>query len=199
MVEPIIPADRCVVDILEDIRVDRDTIAAVERLKRAGYRIALDDFQYSDEYIPLLQIADFVKLDARALTRAQAEDHVSILKRYGAQIIAEKIESESELLAWASLGCNLFQGYYLRRPEILDGRRLDCRHQHARRGVDLWPSAPRQLSALPAEYGNPDAAAGSRSVRGRCRIPLGVASGFGGARQLPARLSRVCASAGPYV
>jgi EAL and modified HD-GYP domain-containing signal transduction protein len=124
MVDPIIPADRCVVEVLEDVRVDPDTVAAVERLKRAGYRIALDDFTYSEEYIPLLRIADFVKFDVRAVPSCEARRHVSIVKRYGVQIIAEKIESEPELRAWAALGCDLFQGYYLRRPEVLDGRRL---------------------------------------------------------------------------
>lgn len=124
MVDPIIPADRCVVEVLEDVRVDRDTVAAVERLKRGGYRIALDDFTYSEEYIPLLRIADFVKLDVRAVPSHDAHQHVCLLKRYGVQIIAEKIESERELRIWAALGCDLFQGYYLRRPEVLDGRRL---------------------------------------------------------------------------
>src|SRR4029078_3376102 len=41
MQDPILPADRCVIEILEDVAADQETLAAVHHLGARGYRIAL--------------------------------------------------------------------------------------------------------------------------------------------------------------
>ena len=68
MLDPILPADRCVVEILEDVVADA-ILDAVRRLKSLGYRIALDDLVQTAQSQPLIPFADFIKLDYRALWR----------------------------------------------------------------------------------------------------------------------------------
>ena len=67
--DPILPADRCVMEVLEDVAADPETLEALRRLKKLNYRIALDDFVYSDELVPMIELADYVKLDLQALGR----------------------------------------------------------------------------------------------------------------------------------
>lgn len=122
--DPLLPPDRCVIEVLEDVPVNAETEAALERLKRRGYRIALDDFVYTEARIPFLRLADWVKLDVRALGLRQFHAARERLRAWGVQIVAEKIESENEFQACKEAGCDLFQGYYLRRPEVLRGRRI---------------------------------------------------------------------------
>ena len=124
LMDPILPADRCVVEVLETIEVDDRVAAGVRHLKQLGYRIALDDFLLDGPLVPLLPLADFVKLDCRALGEARLRDHVRAPRPYGARLLAEKIESEIEFERCRKLGCELFQGYYLRKPEVLTGRRI---------------------------------------------------------------------------
>jgi EAL and modified HD-GYP domain-containing signal transduction protein len=121
---PILPADRCVIEVLEDVAADAGTLNALRRLKSLKYRIALDDFVYSADLVPMIALADYVKLDLQALGRAGFQEHFDLLRRFDAAIIAEKIESEAEFLWCRQLGCALFQGYYLRRPEVISGRRI---------------------------------------------------------------------------
>jgi EAL and modified HD-GYP domain-containing signal transduction protein len=121
---PIIPADRCVIEVLEDVPVNGETVGAIERLKKLGYRVALDDFVYSDERRPFLELADYVKLDVRALAPAELERHVALIKPLRKRIVAEKVESEQEFRRCHGAGCDLFQGYYLRRPETVSGARI---------------------------------------------------------------------------
>ena len=47
--DPILPADRCVIEVLEDVAPDAETLDALRHLKSLNYRIALDDFVYSEE------------------------------------------------------------------------------------------------------------------------------------------------------
>jgi hypothetical protein len=44
--KPVLPPDRCVVEVLEDIVADAETVQAIRRLKQLNYRIALDDFVF---------------------------------------------------------------------------------------------------------------------------------------------------------
>jgi EAL and modified HD-GYP domain-containing signal transduction protein len=146
-VDPIVPPDRCVIEVLEDVPVNSETTGNLERLKRLGYRIALDDFVYSDAQLPFLRLAQYVKLDLRNLSPAEFRSHVKILKGFRVKIIAEKVESEEEFQKSRALGCHLFQGYYLRKPEVLRGRRIPANRLSA-------------LSLL-AECMNPELSAGA--------------------------------------
>jgi EAL and modified HD-GYP domain-containing signal transduction protein len=123
-VAPILPPDRCVIEVLEDVAADPGTLDALRRLKSLHYRIALDDFVYSEAIVPMIALADYVKLDLQALGAGRFQEHLALLRRFDAGIIAEKVESEAEFRWCKKLGCALFQGYYLRRPEVLSGRRI---------------------------------------------------------------------------
>jgi len=122
--DPIVPPDRCVIEVLEGVPVNRETVGDLERLRGMGYRIALDDFVYSDGMAPFLHLAHYVKLDLRSLSPGELRRHVDRLQRFRVRIVAEKVESEEEFRDSQALGCDLFQGYYLRKPEVVRGRRI---------------------------------------------------------------------------
>ena len=124
LLDPIVPPDRCVVEVLEDIVADKEMVDAVRRLKSMGYRIALDDFTYTPQSSPLIEYADYIKLDYRALGGQGFVEQVRFLRGGRARLVAEKIESEAEFRWCRKLGCELFQGYYLRQPEVLSGRHI---------------------------------------------------------------------------
>jgi EAL and modified HD-GYP domain-containing signal transduction protein len=122
--DPIVPPDRCVIEVLEDVAADPETLAALRHLKSLEFRIALDDFVYSGALVPMLELADYVKLDLHALGTERFHEQYTLLRPFAAKVVAEKIESETEFRWCRKLGCELFQGYYLRRPEVLSGRRI---------------------------------------------------------------------------
>jgi EAL and modified HD-GYP domain-containing signal transduction protein len=121
---PILPANRCIVEVLEDVTAEPETVAALRRLKGLNYRIALDDFVFSEALVPMIELANFIKLDMRALGAGGFQEQLRLLRRFPVRIVAEKIESEAEFRWCRKLGSELFQGYYLRRPEVLRGRHI---------------------------------------------------------------------------
>jgi len=114
-----VPAGLIVLEILEDQVIDEQLIAALCELKRHGYQLALDDFQYSPEAEPLLRFVDVVKLDLLALGRESLAQHVARLKPYGITVVAEKLETHADHAYCAEVGCDLFQGFFFREPELL--------------------------------------------------------------------------------
>jgi EAL and modified HD-GYP domain-containing signal transduction protein len=111
-------------EILEDELLDERLVHALIELKRQGYRIALDDFQYSVSAERLLSLVDVVKLDLVAMGRERMAREVARLKPYGVTLLAEKVESHDDYAFCHGLGCDLFQGFFFCRPELLRRREI---------------------------------------------------------------------------
>jgi EAL and modified HD-GYP domain-containing signal transduction protein len=111
-------------EILEDELLDERFVHALIDLKRQGYRLALDDFVYSVSAERLLTLVDMVKLDLLALGREGLAREVARLKPYGATLLAEKVESYEDHAYCAELGCDLFQGFFFCRPELMHNRKI---------------------------------------------------------------------------
>src|SRR3954469_17898323 len=58
-----LPQERVVLELLEDQGTDDELLSALAALRRDGYTIALDDFEWSAEREPALAYADIVKID----------------------------------------------------------------------------------------------------------------------------------------
>ena len=121
-----LPKDSCIVEILEDVRPSRKTLAAVKRLKDAGYTIAVDDYFGQPQLKPFLDLADIVKIDILELNsdvRSIAKAIENIPKD-SVQLLAEKVEDSETFTSLKFLGFDLFQGYFFSKPEIIPGKKL---------------------------------------------------------------------------
>ena len=119
----VFPADRVVIEVLEDIAVDMALITAIRALSTQGYTIALDDFVLRDHLRPLLEVADIVKVDILTLDRPTLQEYVTQLRPYNVQLLAEKVETRDDFDFCRDLGFDYFQGYFLCRPDIVKGQR----------------------------------------------------------------------------
>lgn len=116
------PADRIVLEVLEDIRPTPQMIAALKSLRSKGYKIALDDFVLTQETKAFLPYADIIKLDVMSCSKEVLAKRVQILKRLPITLLAEKVETWAEYQQCKEMGFTLFQGYFLSKPETMDNR-----------------------------------------------------------------------------
>lgn len=121
----LLPAEKVVLEILEDVPPTATVVDRCRQLKSMGYQLALDDFRYRPELEPLIGVASYVKLDARALTPQEIVEHVNRLRGRGLRFIAEKVETREEFKALRAQLINYYQGYYFARPETLSMKRMD--------------------------------------------------------------------------
>ena len=120
----LLPPTLAVVEVLESVPVDDLVIAALKRLKQAGYLVALDDFVFNDPREPLAEFADIIKVDIRQTT---PEHYAVMMTRYGSwlrHLLAEKVETREEFTATKKAGFTYFQGYFFRRPEVLQTKEI---------------------------------------------------------------------------
>lgn len=119
----LLPCERVVLEILEDITVDKELVNAVQKLSTQGYIIALDDFTYSDDLRPLVEIADIIKLDVMAMTDNEIEKQVQFLRSFDTLLLAEKVETMEQFSFLKTLKFDYYQGYFLSKPSIIKGKR----------------------------------------------------------------------------
>lgn len=117
--------DKVVLEVLENITVDDELLAALTRLRDQGYVLAVDDFTGEPERLPLLPLAGVVKLDLLSLTGSLTE-LVELVREHAPQatILAERVEDEDVVTRCVELGIDAFQGYYFERPAVLETIRL---------------------------------------------------------------------------
>jgi c-di-GMP-related signal transduction protein len=118
----LLPSTSTVVEVLESVPADPDVVAACQRLKEAGYIIALDDYVANDPREGLAEMADIIKVEMQLTTE---EQQVALIKQFGpwrCRMLAEKIETRAEFVRARDQGFVYFQGYFFRRPEMMNTR-----------------------------------------------------------------------------
>ena len=119
----LLPKENIIIEILEREEATRSTVDACERMRSLGYSLALDDFILDDNNLPLLDMADIVKVEFPSLALHLQRD---LIKRYKTKVkfLAEKIETREEYQQAVELGYDLFQGYFFSKPCIVNSKEI---------------------------------------------------------------------------
>lgn len=120
----LLPPDKVVVEIQENVPADESVVGACQRLKRQNYNVALDNFGPNDPREALVPYADFIKID---ISKVTPEDSIALAKRYASgkcRMLAQKVETREQMIAASNAGYALFQGYFFRRPERMRARHI---------------------------------------------------------------------------
>jgi EAL and modified HD-GYP domain-containing signal transduction protein len=111
-------------EILETVSVDDEVLDACRRLKRAGYRLALDDFVDSPDMAPLVELADYIKVDFLATPHPEQERLAREMLRRNVRLIAEKVETQEAFQKGMAMGYRYFQGHFFCEPQMAERRTI---------------------------------------------------------------------------
>jgi c-di-GMP-related signal transduction protein len=114
----LLPPENLVLEILSTVPPDEEVMLACTQLKRAGVKIALDDYTVDDPREPLAYFADFIKVDLRQTSLADAGIIVAG-HRAVCRMIAMKVETRQDFQFAKKAGFHLVQGYFFRRPQMV--------------------------------------------------------------------------------
>lgn len=121
----ILPRSHLVVEILEGILPVKDVVKACRKLKKQGYMLSLDDFVFSEEYRPFLELVDIVKIDFLNRKEEEIKKDVKLLSEYGnIRLLAEKVETQEIFSVSKEMGFTLFQGYFFSKPVIMERKSI---------------------------------------------------------------------------
>lgn len=119
----LLPAEHLVLELPDTIPAPSDYLELCRHLRAKGYRFALDNFSPNSASRPLLEIADYVKIDMQNLYVEQLSQIVALVP-VSSRIIATKVETSADYWFCKNLGIGLFEGYYFAKPETLTAKTL---------------------------------------------------------------------------
>ena len=125
-----IPKELMVAEILETVKPDPEVIGACEKLKKAGYLLAMDDFVYDEAYRHLMDLTDFVKVDFLSTPKDERRSLIRKFTSLGIRFLAEKVETPEALREALDLGYTYFQGYFFSKPTILSEKDIPAYKLH---------------------------------------------------------------------
>ena len=118
-----LPNKDIAIEILETVEPDERCLLACTELKKAGYKIVLDDFVYHPKFDPFIAIADIIKVDFLLSSAVECEALPRRFKnRTDLIFLAEKVENYDQYIQGMKWGYSLFQGYFFCKPVVLNTR-----------------------------------------------------------------------------
>ncbi|SDK31643.1 EAL and HDOD domain-containing protein [Halanaerobium congolense] len=115
------------IEVLETVTVDQKLLSGLETYKEMGFKIVLDDFVFSEDLIPLIKLADYIKIDFIITKGAERKKIITICNQYNSDIqyIAEKVETYDEFFAAKDMGFDYFQGFFFTKPKIIKAKKTN--------------------------------------------------------------------------
>ncbi|WP_294966436.1 EAL domain-containing protein [Sulfurimonas sp.] len=112
----ILDKNKFMLEILETTDLTKKVVSKIKSYHNQGYKIAIDDFDCSFEMIKKFTI----KVDVQASEPVNFNNVVIKLKEKGLKLLAEKVETKKEYKMCFEMGFDLFQGYYLDKPQTVE-------------------------------------------------------------------------------
>lgn len=114
--------------LMEDIEKN---LKIVDKLRENGFIVEIDDFGSGYSSLNMLKdiTADVIKLDMKFLQKCKNEVRsktilqamVELVKKLGMQVVVEGVETREQFELLKAYQCDFFQGYYLMRPQSVEG------------------------------------------------------------------------------
>jgi len=119
-----LPPELTVVELDEEVEPTESVLASCRVLKQLGFRLAVDNYSGKPVARPLVDLADFVKVDIGKICPGERVRLLEMLSGHKVRAIAKNVETQA---AWTHVreeGFELFQGYYFCHPEPVKNAKI---------------------------------------------------------------------------
>jgi EAL and modified HD-GYP domain-containing signal transduction protein len=117
-----------VIEIVETVEVNDELVQACQHIRNLGYQLALDDYDFAPRWDVFMSFIDYIKVEVEEIEKQgpAAIAKIQELSSRGIKTIAEKVETHEQFERFKAMGVQLFQGYFLARPEMIRHRDLNA-------------------------------------------------------------------------
>lgn len=146
----VLAPNQTVLGIPGSLELTSKLLDSCRALKARGFRLALDDFTWKANLRPLVELADYIRVD---FTRFGAEErhYLRRLDCASLAMVAKKVETQEDYQEARGEGFTLFQGGYFCHPVLLKKRKVPANrmlHFEIVRQLHHDPIDVRQMSQL---------------------------------------------------
>jgi Predicted signal transduction protein containing EAL and modified HD-GYP domains len=113
-----LPKERVVLELTPDVQPTESTLNSLKALTETGYKVALDDFEFSEDKRPLIDVASFIGIDFERLTKDEISKQLPVLKASKAKLLAKRVNTHEVFEIAKGLGFEYFRGSSFNRPKL---------------------------------------------------------------------------------
>jgi EAL and modified HD-GYP domain-containing signal transduction protein len=117
------PPEGMIIEVRVDEPLDDATVEVLQQARWDGYHFALDNVSRLGDLdrSPLLPFASIVKIELTTAYDAEIPGLIAMTRERspGVLVVAEKVETVTDFKRCVEHGFDLFQGYYVAEPEVL--------------------------------------------------------------------------------
>ncbi|MCH2056375.1 MAG: HDOD domain-containing protein [Thalassotalea sp.] len=113
--------------VIELVGFDTNTEHLVKIVKyyhQRGYQLALTEYDTDSQWDLLFPYLKYIKVDIEKINPKRLFVVTERMKPYDIKLVAEKVETNLQLLSLVEVGFNYYQGYFYHEPEIVEGQTL---------------------------------------------------------------------------
>jgi c-di-GMP phosphodiesterase len=118
-----LPATLMVLEIPGNLEMPPELTAVCQQLKAEGFRFALDDFKGESQFKPLLELAEFIKVDLDRTSKDERRELFEHVRGKPVRMLAKNIDTQASYIRAREEGFELFEGYYFCEPVPVRDRR----------------------------------------------------------------------------
>ncbi|HBD07327.1 MAG TPA: hypothetical protein DCZ69_03620 [Syntrophobacteraceae bacterium] len=113
----LLPAPMVIVELVEEMEPVTVFIDSCQRLKDAGFQLAMGDFALQWESTnPLLELVDFIRIDFSQPGVADIQDAMQRIASRGIKFLAHGVDTREDFEAAQEAGYDYFQGGFFGKP-----------------------------------------------------------------------------------
>tara|TARA_B100002019_G_C21261519_1_gene597007 strand:- start:1450 stop:2661 length:1212 start_codon:yes stop_codon:yes gene_type:complete len=116
------PESNIVFEILETVSPSMELLDTIKKMSSNGHVFALDDFIYSEKWLPFFPFISYIKFDVNDINIKELGDVIRVAKENKIKLLLEKVETFEQFSEAKKIGFDYFQGYFFEKPENI---RLD--------------------------------------------------------------------------
>ena len=125
-----VPSDLFTLCLFDDIVLNEKVMERIEQLHDIGFSLAINDTELNKEnilkYKKIMDKLSYFKINIYADMGIEDKDFIVALQDHNVKVIATKIEDEYQYQTAKDLECDLYQGYWFSRPQILENEKFDA-------------------------------------------------------------------------
>ena len=102
-----------VIQIDDSVIIHPLSMHFVQQYKNEGYKIAVNEFQFSPRYLALMDSIDYIKVNAKTTNDANIKNIIEVAQSMNKQCIITNIETEEVYQMALAMGADAFEGPYV--------------------------------------------------------------------------------------
>ncbi|MFT7002925.1 MAG: EAL and modified HD-GYP domain-containing signal transduction protein [Sulfurimonas sp.] len=125
-----IPKEFFIFSLFENIEMDERVVERLQQLYAKNYLIAINNVTLHEdkmlEFAKIYKELSYIKINLDGEIDPNTKEMISELKSHDIKIVGCKIEDNSHCELAKELGCDMFEGYFFAKPNIMENAKYEA-------------------------------------------------------------------------